>query len=88
MAGFRIPPEMKGRYASILLQGIPVVEIKITEVTADEVVGEYTDTSRIHINQSMIVAYWPDEAREHKARMARERAARKKRDKGREINQD
>ena len=84
MAGFKIPPEMKGRYASILLQGIPVTEIKITEVNGEEVVGEYGDGAAIHINQSMIIAYWPDEARELKVRAARERAARKK--KGKEEN--
>ena len=65
---FRIETGMKDRYCSILLQGIPVVELKVKTVTDDEVIGVYGDGEEIHINQSAIVAYWPDQAKDMKAR--------------------
>ena len=65
---FRIEQEMKDRYCSILLQGIPVVEIKVTEVTDDEVIGKYDDETLIRINHSFIMAYWPDKAKDLRER--------------------
>ena len=70
---FRIGAAMKDRYCSILLRGIPVIEIKAKEVTDDEVIGDYADGSEVHINQSAILAYWPDQAKDMKARKREEK---------------
>ena len=70
---FRIPDNMKDRYCSILLQGIPVVEIKVKEVNNEEVIGEYDDETLIRINQAFILAYWPDLAKDLRARKRQEK---------------
>ena len=72
---FRIGKDMEGRYCSILLQGIPVVEIKVKGITDDKIIGEYGDGEEVHINQSAVLAYWPDQAKDLKAR---KREAKKK----------
>lgn len=75
---FRIPREMENRYASVLLHGIATIEIKIRRITDDEVIGEYDDGEEVHINQSMICAYWPDPAREERKKKAKIAAAKRK----------
>ena len=72
---FRIGKDMEGRYCSILLQGIPVVEVKVKKVEEDFVIGEYDDNTDICINHAMVLAYWPDKAKDMKAR---KREAKKK----------
>ena len=71
-----------GHYCSLLLPGIPVVEIKVTSVTEEEVIGEYFDRAIIHIRQEAILAYWPDEAKTLAAAKRAEAAKRKKKAKG------
>lgn len=72
---FRIGKDMEGRYCSILLQGIPVIEIKVKSVTDDEILGDYGDGEEVWINNAMILAYWPDKAKDLQAR---KREAKKK----------
>ena len=71
-----------GHYCSLLLPGIPVVEIKVTSVKEEEVIGEYFDGALIHIRQEAILAYWPDEAKNLAAAKRAEAAKRKKKVKG------
>lgn len=71
-----------GHYCSLLLPGIPVVEIKVTSVKEEEVIGEYFDGALIHIRQEAILAYWPDEAKTLAAAKRAEAAKRKKDAKG------
>ena len=71
-----------GHYCSLLLPGIPVVEIKVTSVNEEEVIGEYFGRAIIHIRQEAILAYWPDEAKTLAAAKRAEAAKRKKDAKG------
>ena len=71
-----------GHYCSLLLPGIPVVEMKVTSVTEEEVIGKYFDRVIIHIRQEAILAYWPDEAETLAAAKRAEAAKRKKDAKG------
>lgn len=71
-----------GHYCSLLLPGIPTVEIKVTSVNEEEVIGEYFDGALIHIRQEAILAYWPDEAKTLAAAKRAEAARRKKEVKG------
>ena len=71
-----------GHYCTLLLPGIPVVEMKVTSVTEEEVIGEYYDGALIHIRQEAILAYWPDEAKTLAAARRVEAAKRKKEAKG------
>ena len=71
-----------GHYCSLLLPGIPVVEIKVTSVNEEEVIGDYYDRAIIHIRQEAILAYWPDEAKNLAAARRVEAAKRKKDAKG------
>lgn len=73
-----IGKELEEHYCSILLPGIPVVEVKVTKVTEEEVVGEYYDGEIIHIRQEAILAYWPDEAKALAAAKRAEAAKRRK----------
>lgn len=70
---FRIGKDMEGRYCSILLQGIPVVEVKIRTVTDDYIIGEYADNTDIVINHAFVLAYWPDKAKDLKTRKREEK---------------
>lgn len=72
---FRIGKDMEGRYCSVLLQGIPVVEVKIRTVTDDHIIGEYADNTDVVINHAFVLAYWPDKAKDLKTR---KREAKKK----------
>ena len=71
-----------GHYCSLLLPGIPVVEIKVTSVNEEEVIGDYFDRALVHIRQEAILAYWPDEAKTLAAAKRAEAAKRKKKAKG------
>ena len=71
-----------GHYCTLLLPGIPVVEMKVTSVTEEEVIGEYFDRAIIHIRKEAILAYWPDEAKTLAAAKRAEAAKRKKDAKG------
>ena len=71
-----------GHYCTLLLPGIPVVEIKVTSVNDEEVIGEYFDGALFHIRQEAILAYWPDEAKTLAAARRVEAAKRKKDAKG------
>ena len=79
---FELPKDLIGHYATILVHGISSIEIKITSVDADEVVGQYSDGEEVHIRQDAILVYWPDRAkamkeRERSERMKKIRAMRK-----------
>lgn len=74
----RIRKDMEGRYCSILLQGMPVAEIKVKKVEEDFVIGEYDDNTDICINHAMVLAYWPDKAKDLQARKREEKRRAKK----------
>lgn len=78
MMGSMIDKELIGHYCSLLLPGIPVVEIKVTSVNEEEVIGEYYDGAPIHIRREAILAYWPDEAKTRTAAKRAEAAKRKR----------
>jgi hypothetical protein len=67
----KIPKEMVGRYMSILLPGIPTVEIKIASITTDEIVGIYQDGEEIHIAHDKILAWWLDTGKAARVERAR-----------------
>lgn len=71
-----------GRLVEVwMIQGIPQ-EIKVTNITDDEVIGEYRDGTECHFKQKYIIGYWakPKEQfrRERVGRESRERWAKKK----------
>ena len=70
---FRIGKDMEGRYCSILLQGILVVEVKIRTVTDDHIIGENADNTDVVINHDFVLAYWPDKAKDLKTRKREEK---------------
>lgn len=70
-----IPKEMVNRYCSILVQGIATLELKISSVTDEEIVGVHDDGEEVHIAQKWVMVWWPDPKREHSKKLARERAA-------------
>ena len=70
---FKLPKDLIGHYATILVHGISSIEIKITSVDADEVVGQYSDGEEVHIRQEAILVYWPNKARATKERERSER---------------
>ncbi|MFA5376616.1 MAG: hypothetical protein WC455_12790 [Dehalococcoidia bacterium] len=43
---FRIPKMMENRHCAILVHGISTIEIKISHITEQEVVGTYSDGKR------------------------------------------
>ena len=70
---FRIGKDMEGRYCSILLQGDTCGKIKVKRVEEDFVIGEYDDNTDIYINHAMVLAYWPDKAKDLQARKREEK---------------
>ena len=60
---FKLPKDLIGHYATILVHGIAAFEIKITGVTEEEVQGTYSDGEEVHIRQEAILVYWPDRAK-------------------------
>jgi len=82
----KLSKELIGRNMSFLIRGIPTVDIKVQEITDEEVVGTYPDGEEIHLSTDVIVGYWQGKAvkpkkvmsEEHKQKMkeARERKAR------------
>lgn len=77
---FQIPKDMVGRRLDILVPGITTIEIKITSITEDEVVGTYADGEECHVNHRAINVWWPATRREiseeTKAKMKASRQAR------------
>ena len=71
---FRFPKDLVGHYATILVHGVSAFEIKITEVTDEEVQGTYSDGEEVHIRQEAILVYWPDKARALRERKMSKRA--------------
>ena len=83
---FKLPKDLIGHYATILVHGIAAFEIKITEITEEEVQGTYSDGEEVHIRQEAILVYWPNKARatkekERSERMKKIRARKKEKDK-------
>ena len=54
----KLPKEVVGRRVMILLEGIPVAEIKVTSITTDEIIGEYSDGEEIHCSHEHLRAWW------------------------------
>ena len=53
-----VPLSYVGRLMEIwMVQGIPQ-EIKVTDITDTEVVGEYRDGTECHLMQEYIIGYW------------------------------
>ena len=83
-----IPKEMIGRHASILLPGISTIEVKIKSIEADEIIGIYADDSEVHINHLAINVWWPDPKRDVARVKALKAAAKRTKEKEREISPD
>jgi hypothetical protein len=54
----RIPKDMEGRRLDILVQGITTIEIKVSKITDDEIIGEYKDGEEAHVSQSAVRVWW------------------------------
>ena len=54
----KLPNEVIGRRLMILLEGIAVAEIKVTAITAEEIIGEYADGEEIHCSHEHLRAWW------------------------------
>ena len=54
----RIPKEMEGRRLDILVQGLPVMEIKVSKISDDEIIGEYNDGEEVHVSHNAVRVWW------------------------------
>jgi len=73
-----IPKEMVSRYCDILVPGVSVMEIRIKNITPEEVIGEYRDGEEVHIGHPSIVAWWPDPKRDRQSMKAKQAAKNRK----------
>jgi len=60
----KLPKEMEGRYANLLMEGIAVQEVKIVKITDEETICTYGDEEEVHINNEFLRAWWPDPKRD------------------------
>jgi hypothetical protein len=67
----QIPKEMEGRYASLLMEGISVQEVKILKIVEGELVCKYHDDEEVHIDQNFLRAWWPDKKRNMQSERAK-----------------
>ena len=54
----KLPKELEGRRLHLLLSGISSMELKISKITSDEIIGEYEDGEEIHVDPEGLRAYW------------------------------
>ena len=64
----KLPKETEGRYLVLLLEGIPAVEIKITSIAPDEIIGTYVDGEELHCSHEHLRAWWSGKAPGKRAR--------------------
>lgn len=64
----KLPQEMEGRRACILLDGISTVEVKILKITEEELIATYNDGEEVHIATEYLRAWWPDRRKIRKKR--------------------
>ena len=83
-----IPKDMVGRYCNILLPGISTQEIRIKSIADDEIVGIYMDEDEVHIDPKAIYVWWPDPRRDAARVKAMKAAAKRAKEKEREISPD
>ena len=80
-----IPKEMIGRRVSILMEGLPVTDVKVTAVSATEILAVYDDEEETHIDPAYIRAWWPLSRKEvdhEKAKAAAQKALKTKKERG------
>jgi hypothetical protein len=66
----KLPKEMEGRYANLLMEGISVQEVKIQKITPEEVICTYGDNEEVHIATEFLRAWWPDPKRDRSHKKA------------------
>jgi len=60
----RIPKEMEGRKADILVEGIATLEVKIIKITDDEITAEHDDGEPVHISHDALRVWWETKRKE------------------------
>ena len=53
-----IPNEMIDRRVSILMEGLPVTDVKVLSSNATELLASYGDGEEIHIDPMFVRAWW------------------------------
>jgi hypothetical protein len=69
-----IPKEMIDRRVSILMEGLPVADIKVLSSNATELLGSYDDGEEVHIDPTFIRAWWASSRKATDPEKAKERA--------------
>lgn len=64
----KLPQEMEGRRACILLDGISTIEVKILQITEEELIATYSDGEEVHIATEYLRAWWPKAGRRRKGK--------------------
>lgn len=73
-----IPKEMVSRYCDILVPGVSVMEIRLKNITPEEVIGEYRDGEEVRRMAYVIIAWWPDPKRDRQSMKAKQAAKNRK----------
>jgi len=54
----KINKEMEGRRLDILVQGISTLEVKVTQITDNEIIAEHEDGEEVHIDPEAVRVWW------------------------------